>query len=84
MIGLVQVHGRRVNHVVPLIGARYVRAGGPFHRQAFRVEAVDDRLGHRQLAGTELRVAERVLFFADLRDLQPLADNDNRPARPPQ
>ncbi len=69
---------------MPLIGAGHIRAGGPFHRQALGVEAVDDGLGHGELAGAELRVAERVLYFADLRDLQPFAHHDDRPAGPPQ
>ena len=33
-VRLLQIDCRGVNHVVPLIGARNVRPGGPLHRQA--------------------------------------------------
>ena len=58
----------------------HVAAGRPLGRQPDAIQMIDDHLRHGRLAGAELHVAERILHFADLADVESFAHHDDRPA----
>ncbi len=83
VVGFFQIDGRGVDHVVPLVGAGHVAAGGSLHGELLLVEGVDQHLGDGDLARRQHRMPERVAddeLLGNLQpfDLQPFADDDDR------